>query len=206
MTYIPSLLVLAGIWLVLVMSPGPNFVAIVHHAISRSRRDGILAALGVATGTAVWVTVSIIGLGTVLARASWLLELIRIAGAFYLTFLGIRMIWQAHHQKQARTQVSAPTSHGSAWRIGLLTDLSNPKTAAFFGSLFALLLPVHPTFEFQIACIVTVVLISAFWYGLVAYVFSFGLIARGYLRLKKWIDTVTGGILVALGVRLAVSK
>lgn len=208
MTYLPSLLTLAGIWLILVISPGPNFVATVHHSISHSRRHGVLVALGVATGTAVWVIVSIIGLGILFARVSWLVELIRILGALYLSFLGVRMIWKAHRHKQglARVQASVSTSPGSAWWAGFLTNMSNPKTAAFFGSLFALLLPAHPPIGFQIACIVTIVLISASWYSIVAYVFSFSLIARGYLRMKKWIDIITGGILVGLGIRLAVSK
>jgi len=207
LTYLPSLFTLVGIWLILVISPGPNFVATVHHAVSRSRRDGVLVALGVATSEAIWVIVSIIGLGILLARVSWLVELIKIVGALYLSLLGVRMIWKAHCQKQGlvREQASATNSQGSAWWVGFLTNMSNPKTAAFFGSLFALLLPVHPSIGFQIACIVTIVLICAIWYSIVAYVFSFGLVARGYLRMKKWIDTITGGILVTLGIRLASS-
>jgi hypothetical protein len=53
MGYLPQLLALAGVWTIVVISPGPDFVATVHHAVSRSRRDGLLVALGISTGTEV---------------------------------------------------------------------------------------------------------------------------------------------------------
>jgi RhtB (resistance to homoserine/threonine) family protein len=206
MSYLPQLLALAGVWAVVVISPGPDFVATIHHAVSRSRRDGLLVALGIATSTVIWVVVSLVGLGVLFARVSWLVEVIRIVGALYLTYLGCKMLWHAHRQKQAGEQRDAAVRSGSAWRVGFLTDISNPKAAAFFGSLFAVFLPAHAALELQIASVIVVVLISLCWYSVVACFFSLAPVARGYRRIKRWIDYVTGGILVALGVRLAVSK
>ena len=208
LTYLSSLLALAGIWLIAVISPGPNFVTTVHHAVSRSRRDGVLVALGVATATTVWVIVSLVGLEVLLARLSWLVDIIRLIGSLYLFFLGGKMIWLAHRQTRAQEfkHSSTTTAHHSPWFIGFLTNITNPKTAAFFGSLFAILLPAHPLVWSYITCVVTMVLISVCWYSLVACAFSFGPIARSYLRIKKWIDTASGGILLVMGIRLAVSK
>lgn len=206
MSYLPQLLALASVWAIVVISPGPDFVATVHHAVSRSRRDGLLVALGIVASTTIWVMVSIVGLGVLFARFSWFVEVIRTVGALYLIYLGIKMLWKAHqHRREAEPEVTLP-KRGSAWRVGFLTDLSNPKAAAFFGSLFAVFLPAHSPLWLQVASVVVVVMIAACWYGTVACVFSFGPIARGYSRVKKWIDYVTGGILVVLGVRLAVAK
>ncbi len=94
MLYLPQLLALAGVWAIVVISPGPDFVATVHHTVSRSRRDGLLVALGIAASTTIWATVSIVGLGVLFARFSWLVEIIRTTGALYLTYLGIKMIWK----------------------------------------------------------------------------------------------------------------
>lgn len=206
MSYLPHLLTLAGVWLIVVISPGPNFVTTVHHAIARSRREGLQVAFGVALGTTIWVTLSLIGLGVLFVRLSWLVELIRTCGALYLSFLGIRMIWTAHWQKRFPKSESLSLPHRSAWRAGLLTNISNPKTAAFFASFFAVLLPVNPPLWFQISCVVIIVLISVIWYSVVACVFSLEPVAHAYQRAKKWIDIVTGSILIALGIRLAVSK
>ncbi len=206
MSYLSNLLALAGVQALAVMSPGPNFVATVHHAIARSRRDGMLVAFGIATATTIWVILSIAGLGIVFVRFSWLVEIIRTIGALYITFLGMRMIWTAHRQKRSRESEAILVPQGSAWRMGFLTNVSNPKTAAFFTSLFALLLPTHPPLWFQIACIVTIVLISASWYTLVACLFSWKSVASAYRRAKRWIDTITGCILIVLGACLAGSK
>ena len=206
MSYLPQLLAIACVWALVVISPGPDFVATVHHAVSRSRREGLLVALGISVSTTVWVVVSLGGIGVLFARFSWIVEIIRTVGAIYLTYLGIKMIWQAPRHKQAPEQETISPKRGSAWRVGFLTDISNPKAAAFFGSLFAIFLPTHAPLWLQGASVIVVVMISAIWYSTVACVFSFGPIARWYRRAKKWIDTVTGGVLVALGVRLAVSK
>ncbi|HZR39921.1 MAG TPA: LysE family transporter [Ktedonobacteraceae bacterium] len=206
MSYLPQLFALAGVWAIVVISPGPDFVATIHYTVSRSRREGLLVALGIAASTTIWVTVSVVGLEVLFARVSWIVEIIRMAGALYLTYLGVRMIWKTHRQKQGTEQEVVQPRRGSAWRVGFLTDISNPKAAAFFGSLFAVFLPAHSPLWLQVASVVVIVMIAACWYGTVACVFSFGPIARGYRRIKKWIDYVTGGILVALGIRLAVSK
>jgi threonine efflux protein len=206
MSYLPQLLALACVWALVVISPGPDFVATVHHAVSRSRREGLLVALGISVSTTVWVTVSLVGIGVLFARFSWIAEVIRTVGALYLTYLGIKMIWLAHRHKHVPAQENIVPRRGSAWQVGFLTDISNPKAAAFFGSLFAIFLPAHAPLWLQGTSVIVVVMIAAIWYSIVACVFSFGPIARWYQRAKKWIDTVTGGVLVALGVRLAASK
>lgn len=205
MLYLPHLLALAGVWSIVVISPGPDFIAIVHHAISRSRRDGLLVVLGVATGLTIWAIVSIVGLASLFARFSWLAQITRMVGICYLTYMGINTIWNTHwNTPKVEPEITIP-EHASAWRTGLLTDLSNPKAAVFFSSLFAVFLPTHASLWLQIASVGIIVMIAVCWYGTVAYVFSLGPVARLYTHLKKWVDSITGGILVALGVHLALS-
>ncbi len=210
MLYLPQLLTLAGVWGLVVIIPGPNFVAIVHHATARSRRDGLQVALGVATGTALWVTFSMVGLGVLFAHFSWLMEAIRMVGALYLTYLGLRIIWNSRRGRTitevSRAGEGSEVKHGSAWRAGFLTDISNPKAAAFFGSLFAVFLPAHSPLWLQVTSIVVVVMITISWYSMVAYLFSLAPVARFYRHLRRWVDLITGGILVALGIRLIISK
>ncbi len=203
MAYLPQLLTLAGVWALVVISPGPNFVATVYHATARSRRAGLLVALGIATGTILWATFSVVGLGVLFARFSWLVEVLRTVGALYLIYLGLKMIWHARSKEESEV---VPVKEGSSWRAGFLTDISNPKAAAFFGSLFALFLPAHAPLSIQAASVAIVVIIAVSWYSIVACVFSLAIVARGYRRVKRVIDMVTGGILIALGIRLAIER
>jgi threonine efflux protein len=192
---------LAGIWARVVISPGPDFVATLHHATAGSRRAGLLVVTGIAVGTALWAAGALAGLGLVFARLSWLADLVRLAGAAALCWLGVRAWLSAGRP---------PASHGSApgghpLRAGLVTDLANPKAAVFWSSLFAALLPPDPPLWVEAASVAVAVGVAVAWYGLVAVVGSAGPAVRAYRRARVCLDRVTGGVLVALGVRLALS-
>ncbi len=99
-----AMLPLLGIWLLVVLSPGPDFLVTVHYATARSRRHGLLVGLGVTAGILVWIAGSMLGLAVLLARLSWLYHLVRLVGAAYLAYLGIRMLWSTW----ARRRSTAP--------------------------------------------------------------------------------------------------
>ncbi len=206
MSYLPHLLTLIGVWVVVTITPGPDFGVTIRYATARSRRDGVFVALGVATGLTIWITGSMAGLGVLFAHFSWLVEIIRTLGALYLTYLGIKMILIAHRQPLEFAAGVVPTRRFSAWRIGFLSNLSNPKLAAFFSSLFAALLPANLPFWVQGTMVLVMLAVTTVWLCIVACFSSLGPIVRFYRRAKRWIDYITGGLFVALGVRLAVER
>jgi RhtB (resistance to homoserine/threonine) family protein len=207
MSYLPQLLTLVGVWVIALISPGPDFIVTIRYSIAHSRRDGVFVALGIATGTSIWVTTGIVGLGMLLAQLSWLVAVIRLVGALYLTYLGIKAILNAHRPMQKTLIVESSSSRRiSSWRVGFLTNISNPKALAFFASIFVALLPAHPPFWFQVTIIMIMVVTVAIWFCIVACLFSLGPIATMYRRAKKWLDYLAGGLFVALGVRLALSR
>jgi threonine/homoserine/homoserine lactone efflux protein len=198
MRYLPNLGVLAAVWAVVVVSPGPDFVATMHFATTRSRRAALAVVAGIAIGTAIWATGAAAGLALLLARASWLLDVLRVGGAVLLTWLGLRAIRHA----------GRPASDGGAvaarpLRTGLLTDLANPKAALFWSSLFAAVQPARAPAWVRVASVVVAVAIAAAWYGLVAVAFSLGPVTRAYRRGKRRLDYLTGGVFLALAGRLA---
>src|ERR671930_514967 len=103
MRYLPNLGLLAAVWAVVVVSPGPDFVATMHFATSRSRRAALAVVVGIAAGTAIWATGTVAGLAVLLARASWMLALLRAAGAVLLTGLGLRAIRHAGRPPSSST-------------------------------------------------------------------------------------------------------
>jgi threonine efflux protein len=199
--YLASLGVLAAVWAAVVISPGPDFVATMHLATSRSRRAGLLVAAGIAVGTAIWATGAVAGLALLLARASWLLDAVRLGGAVLLAWLGLRTIRHARRPLPP-AGTAAP---GRPWRTGLLTDLANPKAAVFWSGLFAAVQPADAPAWVSAASVLVVVVIAASWYGLVALAFSTPPVARAYRRGKRWFDYLTGGVFLALSGRLAAS-
>jgi threonine efflux protein len=201
--YLPSLGVLAAVWAAVVISPGPDFVATMHFATSRSRRAGLLVVAGIAVGTAIWAIGAVAGLALLLARASWLLDLVRIGGAVLLAWLGLRTI--RHARRPLAPAAPAAAAPGRPWRTGLLTDLANPKAAVFWSGLFAAVQPADAPVWVKVTSVVVVVVIAASWYGAVALAFSLPPVARAYRRGKRWFDYLTGGMFLALSGRLATS-
>lgn len=206
MSYLPHLLTLIGVWAVVTITPGPDFAVTFHYATAYSRRDGVLVALGIVTGLTLWITGSMAGLGVLFAHFSWLVEIIRTLGALYLTYIGIKMILRAHHQPPEIAAGVVPAHRLSIWRIGFLSNVSNPKLAAFFSSLFAALLPTNLPFWVQGTVVVLMLVVTAAWLCIVVFVSSLEPVVRFYRRVKRWIDYFTGGLFVALGIRLAVER
>ena len=199
-----SLATITAVWLVtVVVSPGPNFLATVQAALSQSRAAGLTLAAGIAIGTTVWATASLLGLGLLFQSAGWLYLTVKLAGAAYLIYLGLRTILSARRLSPVAGPVHRPLSALAAFRRGLLTDLSNPKAAVFFTSLFAVAVPANAPAWFDILVVASVVTIAGGWYALVACFVTYRPIADMYYKFQRVIAYVTGMIFVLLGLRLA---
>src|SRR5918993_2939740 len=136
------LLVLLPIWIVALVSPGPDALLVAQPAASAGRRDGFACAAGIGAGMAVWSAAALGGLATLFAEAAWLYRLVVLAGAAYLVITGLRMLAAARRGAR-RDGMEDPGMEAVrpgafvAFRRGLLTNLSNPKAAVLFASVFA---------------------------------------------------------------------
>lgn len=183
------------------VSPGPSFVLVSRIAASRSRAAGLAAALGMGIGGVIFSGLALLGLNTLLMQVEWLYLLLKIAGGIYLIYLGIK-IWRGARRELAVG--AAPTKAGILrnFLFGLGTQLSNPKTAIVYGSIFAALLPAHPSPMLVVAIPPAVFMVEAGWYTVVAMAFSAHRPRMLYVRLKVWIDRIAGTVMGALGARL----
>jgi RhtB (resistance to homoserine/threonine) family protein len=198
---------LAGIWFLVVTIPGPNFVLVTQYSMSDSRKSGLFIALGVSAGAATWATSSLVGLSVVFEHATWLYDTIRFVGGLYLIFIGLKTIFFSFYSPRVSGNVPRfPGGIFFTFRRGLFTSFSNPKTAAFFGSLFIATFPPQAPVWFYFVTVSVVFCISVTWYSLVAYFFSISQVQSTYSRIRKVVDKITGSVLLILGVRLAFSK
>jgi threonine efflux protein len=201
-----QLLSLVVIWTIVVVSPGPCFLAVVQLSVAGSRRSGMLATLGIAAGTILWCVLSLLGLSVLFAKVAGLYDVLRLLGAAYLIYLGVQTIRRAHLPLVRASAAGPRPTRSRALRVGFLTDISNPKAAAFFSSLFAALLPPQAPLWVQASAVAIVVGIELGWYCLVSVLFSLPTIARGYARLKRWLDYLTGLVFIGVGTRLATTR
>ena len=204
---------IALIWSVAAVTPGPNFVLTVQAATGRSRRSGLASAAGIATGTALWGLAGFFGISALFAAAPWLYLSLKVAGGLYLIYLGARLILSTVRpqgklkiEPARRGPIRSPQSAAAAWRLGLLTNLSNPKTAMFVTSLFATTMPTEPTLALGLTAAAVMTAVSLTWYGIVAWVFASSLVAGWYARGVKLIDRIAGGIFILFGVKMLLDR
>src|SRR5687767_13279246 len=117
--------------LLLNVTPGQDTLYIVGRSISQGRRAGLLSVLGIVSGSGVHTVAAAFGLSAILATSAQAFLVVKLAGAAYLTYLGIRMILE---RTPASTELAA-FQRESGWaisRAGFLTNLLNPKVALFF--------------------------------------------------------------------------
>jgi len=200
---IAVLLAIAGALAIGAMSPGPSFVLVSRIAVTASRPNGLAAALGMGVGGATFGVLALAGLSALLQQVEWLHLALKILGGAYLIYLAIR-IWRSATTPLVVDEPGADQRRPavrSFW-IGLATQLSNPKTAIYYASIFAALLPAKPAEWLLFALPPTIFLIETSWYAIVALAFSSSGPRAAYLRFKAWVDRVAGAVLGALGARL----
>lgn len=168
MEYAAILANLLLIHLLMAMVPGPNTVTVGYYAAGQSRRAGLITAAGVALASAIWLAASLAGLGALMLRAEWLLRAVRLVGAAYLIWVGLGLLLRRTAPPAARPQ----PIRARPFRAGLLTTLSNPKSALFWTSIFAVVLPPEAPLGFRLSVLGLITLQAFLWYGLVALVFS----------------------------------
>ena len=186
------------------ISPGPNFLFVSSTAMNVSRRAGIAAGLGVAAGSITWSALTLSGLGLIISRAPQIYDALRLVGAVYLVWLGGKMAWKAG--APLRSPATATQDGWTAARKAWFVTMTNPKSMAYYGSVFAVLLPSHaPAWVYAAAMGITS-LISFLWYCGVAWLLSAEAPRRAFLRARPAMERVIGLFLVGLGTRMFVIR
>ncbi|MCL2309676.1 MAG: LysE family transporter [Proteobacteria bacterium] len=194
------------------ISPGPSFVLVARTAAAAGRREALATALGLGCGAFAFAVMALLGLHAVFVAVPWAYTALKLGGGIYLLYLAYR-IWRSARQplpslalasrsQDAGAQHVYPRVYLRAYLRGLATQLSNPKTAVVFASVFAALMPEHPALAFYLIVPIAAFAIDAGWYTIVSYVLSATAPRAVYLRYKANFDRLAGGIMGLLGLKL----
>jgi threonine/homoserine/homoserine lactone efflux protein len=192
-----------GAILIGAISPGPSFILVARTAIAVSRLDGMAAALGMGLGASVFAGAALLGLHAVLASVPSVYMALKLLGGAYLLYLAFRL-WRGAGEPIALPAAcgGVPASVLKSFFLGLGTQLSNPKTAVVYASIFAALLPTGQTWSSGLVVVSLIFAVETAWYALVAVAFSAERPRQGYLRSKLWIDRIAGAVMGFLGLKL----
>jgi threonine/homoserine/homoserine lactone efflux protein len=204
--HVTQVFALAGIFLLGALSPGPDFLIVLRSAVTGGRRAGMAAAFGIAAGLLGWAVITSFGIASLLAASAEAFMIVKLVGAAYLVFLGVRALISARRGYPPEPENGEKKSSRSAFAAGLLTNLFNPKVAVFFLALWPQFLPADPS-VLDVAIMAGAAAGAALtWFLVLANIVT---ALRRFLvspKVRRALDAVMGTVLVGLGVRIAVSQ
>jgi len=197
-----EILAVAVITVLAVIAPGADFAMVVRNSYLHGRRTGVLAATGVAAGVLVHVTYTMLGVGLLIASSTFLFTIIKLVGAAYLVYIGVRT-FRARGEVEVDLETQSDLTPLQALRSGFLTNVLNPKTTLFVVSTFAQVVsPGTPVYQ-QVGYGLFMSLAHLLWFGVVAVFFSHDRMRTLMLRGQKILNKVIGSVLAGLGISLA---
>jgi threonine/homoserine/homoserine lactone efflux protein len=198
-----GLVAFLGVSALVICTPGQDTALTVRNTLSGGRFSGVATAAGVALGQAVWTVAASFGVAALIAASEPAFLALKLAGAAYLVFLGLQTLWAAFRRRSRAIVAGGRLEGRAAFRQGLLSNLGNPKMAAFFTSLlpqfgdgFAVLLGLGLVFSAM-----TLVWLSGYAFAVAK---TSALLLRPPVR--RALDAITGAVLVAFGLRLAAER
>ena len=183
------LLSIAFVQLLGAASPGPTFVLVSGASVAGSRRIGLLAVCGVLLATMAWALLAALGLGMVIAHNPGIYTVLQVVGALYLVWLGARMLLAAPRNRETLANPQdLQMSARQAVRSGFLTNMLNPKSMAYYSSIFVVMLPSDASSWLFATAVGTALLVSAIWWICIALFFALNPIRQVYARARQVIE------------------
>lgn len=197
-----AFMAVAFLHLLAAISPGPAVILSARTGLTEGVRTGAFLAAGISAGAVVWAAAALFGLAVVFQAAPALLWTLKIVGAAYLLWLGYHMWRDARTPLDTSTAGRPPRSPFAAFRLGLFTQLANPKPAVLFSAIFIGTVPPTTPLWVYGALLMVVFLNEAIWNTLVARVFALERSRTVYISLKTVIARTFGGLLALLGIKI----
>ena len=185
------------------ISPGPAVLMAARTGVTQGFAAGAALAVGIGVGGVIWAMAALFGLAMLFEYAPMLLTGFKLLGGAFLIYMAYKL-WKSADQPlgQAGTD-TPPRSLRSAFLLGLVTQVSNPKPAILFAAIFVGTVPATAGWGTYVALLAAVFFNETMWNTLVSRIFSLEKTRAGYLNLKGWIDRAFGGLLALLGVKIA---
>jgi len=204
----PSLGLYVAASLALIATPGQDMIYVITRSLAQGRFAGVCSAAGVCIGILVHTALAALGVGAILHASETLFVALKLAGAAYLIYLGVKLL----AAREGREGIAAPRdrlSPGALVRQGILSNVTNPKIVLFFFAFLPQFVDpasAHATRDLALLGVLYALLalpVKA------AVGIAAGSLSERVLRnpsMIAWMNRVSGGVLVALGLRLAMSE
>ena len=202
-----GLFIVAG--LLLNITPGQDTMFIVGQSLAGGRRSGIAAAIGISLGSVGHTLAAAVGLSAILASSAAAFTAVKLLGAAYLVFLGLRLLWARAPQRVGEAPALRGLRPAAVLRQGVLTNLLNPKVALFFLAFLPQFIDTGSTNKTAAFLVLGATFIATGLAWCLVLALAAARLSAFLLRnpgARRLIDRAVGGLFIALGVRLAWSR
>lgn len=206
--FLPGIALAYSAFLISIMSPGPNVLAILGTSMSAGRSSGIGLALGVSTGSFLWALTTAIGLSAIVSTYALALTIIKILGGVYLLWLAYNAFRAAasDHDIEAATLSGAPRSPWRYFMRGITVQMTNPKAALAWIAIISLGLQEGAPLWVGFAIVLGTTALSVLIHCIYAIAFSSETMLRVYGRARRWIQSAIGTLFCVAGIRLLTDR
>jgi threonine/homoserine/homoserine lactone efflux protein len=205
MTLDPPFLAGLAVLALLTVSPGADMALVAKITLERGRRAALLATLGICSGLLVHATASALGLSVILATSAEAFTVVKLAGALYLAFLGVQALRSSFRHTAAG--VPLPRRRAHPFLQGILSNVLNPKVAVFYLTFLPQFMsPGDNVLARSLAFALSHAVMGIAWLSAYGYVLTRISAVLGGAGVRRWLERVTGGVLIALGARLALER
>jgi threonine/homoserine/homoserine lactone efflux protein len=195
----------------LILTPGPDMALVTRNALRSGRRAASFTACGVAAGSLVWAAASVLGVAVLLERSAIAFTVLKLAGAAYLGYLGLRTLLGSL-RSEVLAKGSEPPSRqphlgdGAALKQGLLGNILNPKAGVIFVSIIPQFVrPGDPPLRLALMLLAFEIMILL-WLNLYGALMSRAGESSAGVQVRRVVNRVTGVVLIGLGIRLAFER
>ena len=193
-----------AVFALLIVTPGPDTALVIRNALGSGARAATATAFGIGIGSLVWALASLLGIAVVLETSATAFTVLKLAGAAYLAYLGIRTLLLG--RRSAEPASVARLDDRTAFQQGVLGNLLNPKAAVIFVTVLPLFIEPGDSTVRLVLMLIAYEAMLVPWLSLYGKVISRAGRSRAGARVRGWLNRVTGVVLIGLGVRLAVER
>ena len=208
-----ALLSILVAWLLAIASPGPDLVQLLR--VGAVRRNGVACALGIMSGNLLWILASMLGLSALVDAVPGVLTALFLVGGAFLAWMGqaaLRGGLAARRRDAALPEGSLAASSllsttmttTQAWRLGVATNLSNPKALVFFGAVFAGFIDPDTSWAARSVVLVMMLVTGVAWFVFVAYAVSVPALSHRLQTAGAWIDITAGAVFLLIAAVLVI--
>lgn len=193
-----------AIALMIIMIPGPDFFIVVNNTMSGTTKNGIIAGLGICSAHVLYSSLAALGLIFILTSSYYVFIVIKIFGALYIAYLGIKAIINARKNVPIHTEIHSKQTINftTSYKQGFMSTMLNPKAILFYISIFPQFVTNHHT-SLQIIYLSSLFIAIVFvWFFICSYVFDYIKALFNSPKIKATFDYVVGISLITLAVSI----